>query len=48
MKFDVFTSPIVNLTLWLDSNNRESFITVKDFYNQYYSFIKKKINLFVK
>lgn len=35
--FDVFVSPIANLTFWLDVNNRESFITIRDFYRDYYS-----------
>lgn len=46
--FDVFTSKIANLTLWIDISNRESFITIRDFYRDYYKVIKDYINMEVK
>lgn len=48
INFDVFTSKIANLTLWLDISNRESFITIRDFHRDYYSIIKDYINMDLK
>lgn len=48
MKFDVSTSDVASLTLWLDSNNRETYITIRDFYQNYFKPTKAKINLSVK
>lgn len=48
INFDVFTSKIANLTLWLDISNRESFITIRDFHRDYYSIIKDYISMDVK
>lgn len=48
IKFDVLQKEKANLTLWLDPNNRESFITIRDFYNNYYHVIKNSINLEVR
>ena len=46
--FDVFISKVANLTLWLDINNRETFITIKNFAKDYYKAISKHINVDVK
>lgn len=46
--FEVFISEIANLTLWLDINNRETFITVRNFARDYYKVISKYINIDVK
>lgn len=46
--FEVFISKIANLTLWLDINNRETFITVRNFARDYYKVIAKHINIDVK
>lgn len=48
INFDVFTSKIANLTLWLDISNRESFITIRDFYRDYYNVIKDYISMDIK
>lgn len=37
-----------NLTLWLDINNRESFITIRDFYHDYYKVMEKYVDIDVK
>ncbi len=48
IKFDVYASRIANLTFWLDINNRESFITIRDFYRDYYKVIANYLNVDVK
>ena len=45
IKFDVYLSPIANVTFWLDSSNRESFVTIRDFFRDYYGVIRKYVNL---
>lgn len=46
--FDVFTSKVANVTFWLDINNRESFITLRDFSRDYHGVIAKSVNYDVK
>jgi hypothetical protein len=46
--FDVYTSDVVNITFWLDVTHRESFITIRDFYRDYYDVIKKYLDVSVK
>ena len=45
MEFEVYTSDIANVTLWLNSNNRQSYIMLRDFYRDYYPVIKNKMKL---
>lgn len=46
--FDVFASKIADVTFWLDVNNRESFITLRDFYRDYHKAISNYVNYDVK
>lgn len=46
--FDVYTSKIANVTFWLDINNRESFITLRDFSRDYHKAIQKYTNYDLK
>lgn len=45
MRFETYTAKVANVTLWLNSNNRQTFITLRDFKRDYYRVIKKYINL---
>jgi hypothetical protein len=45
MRFETYTAKVANVTLWLNSNNRQTFITLRDFKRDYYRVIKKHINL---
>jgi hypothetical protein len=48
ISFEVFTSAVANVTFWLDFNNRESFITLRDFSRDYLKVIKKFTNYDIK
>lgn len=45
MTFEVYTSKIANVTFWLNSNNRQSYIMLRDFYRDYYPVIRTKMRL---
>jgi hypothetical protein len=48
IQFDIFTSKVANLTFWIDINNRESFITIRDFYRDYFNVIAPFIDFDLK
>ena len=45
ISFDVFVSDRANLTFWLDVNNRESFVSIRDFFRDYYDVIDDYLDI---
>ena len=45
MQFETYTSKVANVTLWLNANNRQTYITLRDFKRDYYRVIRKYIKV---
>lgn len=48
MTFEVFVTKEAHVTFFLDASNRETFVTIRDFFRDYYGVIKKYINVDLK
>lgn len=48
MTYDVFVTEIAKVKFWLDASNRESFITIRDFFRDYYSVIKGQVEIDIR
>jgi exopolysaccharide biosynthesis predicted pyruvyltransferase EpsI len=40
MQFETYTSEVANVTFWLNVNNRQTYITLRDFKRDYYRVIR--------
>ena len=45
MTYDVYVNKTAKVKFWLDASNRESYITIRDFFRDYYNVVSKKVEL---